>query len=530
MAQSLRRRPHAAAPQHTAAASPARFVPLLLALGIAALFAALLLGTLDFSLGTHGDEKSKIYAVLRHTNNYKHPLLMLEIVRAANALAGLADRQALVELGRACAVIAGALGVFATYLLARESLPVPAALAAAAATAVTPLVAMHARHLKEDIFLLPLLLLSLLALIATLKAPTLWRAILLGLAIGLAAAAKYVALALLPFAVIVLLVGLHATRWRERLGMTALVGLVAGATFALIHVPVVWDYAQFKISVAVGVYHAKVGMGPRVPLELGRGLFHLRESLLPGLGAPLFILGLLGFAAPWLAPPKRRMPLLVIAAFAALWLVAHELSPFKPYPDFQRYMVPVAPLFVILGTASVYELAQRRVPAWSASVAAAAILIAATPALYVSLRIAGPPKEDLRRIVPKIVLPDTPNAAFDDYTRFHRGGQPARHGRPPAERTSLLVTSNFVYDRYLEHASAPLQPHDVRARAARYAELFTHPFLEVSNGRPAFAFFNPVLRIVALDGDAGHLETIAGELRRKYPNVSITLVNAGARD
>jgi hypothetical protein len=27
----------------------------------------------------------------------------------------------------------------------------------------------------------------------------------------------------------------------------------------------------------------------------------------------------------------------------------------------------------------------------------------------------------------------------------------------------------------------------------------------VSNGRPAFAFFNPVFRIVALDGDVAHL-------------------------
>lgn len=42
---------------------------------------------------------------------------------------------------------------------------------------------------------------------------------------------------------------------------------------------------------------------------------------------------------------------MVIAAFAALWLVAHEVSPFKPYPNFQRHMVPLAPFLVILGAA-----------------------------------------------------------------------------------------------------------------------------------------------------------------------------------
>jgi hypothetical protein len=60
---------------------------------------------------------------------------------------------------------------------------------------------------------------------------------------------------------------------------------------------------------------------------------------------------------------------------------------------------------------------------------------------------------------------------------------------------------------------------------ARYAELFGRPYLEISNGRPSFAFFNPVFRIVALDGDAAHLQRLAGELRAKHPNLSMTLVN-----
>jgi hypothetical protein len=37
---------------------------------------------------------------------------------------------------------------------------------------------------------------------------------------------------------------------------------------------------------------------------------------------------------------------MVIAAFAVLWYAVHELSPLKPFPNFARYMLPLAPLLV----------------------------------------------------------------------------------------------------------------------------------------------------------------------------------------
>jgi hypothetical protein len=211
-----------------------------------------------------------------------------------------------------------------------------------------------------------------------------------------------------------------------------------------------------------------------------------------------------------------------------LWIAAHEISPFKSYPGFHRYMVPVAPLFVILGTAFFYELAQRRWPQWSGAAASIVILLAALPALYGSYRIAGAPEENLRRIVPPLVLQDTPDAAFEPYARLGvKVGQITLHGRPPLKPTALLVTSNLAYARYGALATADLQGHEIRGLAARYAELFRRPYLEVSNGRPTFAFFNPVLRIVAVDGDATHLERLAAALRGEYPGLRLTLVNAG---
>ncbi len=60
-----------------------------------------------------------------------------------------------------------------------------------------------------------------------------------------------------------------------------------------------------------------------------------------------------------------------------------------------------------------------------------------------------------------------------------------------------------------------------------YDELFKLPYIEADNGRPSFAFFNPTLRIVALDGNAGRLKPIAEALRQSAPNLNVTFVNTG---
>ena len=70
-------------------------------------------------------------------NRYYHPLLIIEVTQFANLFAGARDRQAIVEVGRACAAFAG---VSSCYWLARLVLPELGALAATFATAATPIV------------------------------------------------------------------------------------------------------------------------------------------------------------------------------------------------------------------------------------------------------------------------------------------------------------------------------------------------------------------------------------------------------
>jgi hypothetical protein len=248
----------------------------------------------------------------------------------------------------------------------------------------------------------------------------------------------------------------------------------------------------------------------------------------PGLGLPLLIIGILGLAAPWLAPPPRRAPLLILAAFAVLWYGLHELSPLKPFPGYPRYMLPLAPLLIILGAAFIYELARRMVGATSGLLAAAVMLAAALPALYLSLRINGPAQEDPRAVVPDAVSISAPRTGFDHYTRFARAeAEPSAPIRPTAADADLFVTSSFAYGRFLQFGAGPGQPERTRAKAAYYAEVFRRPYLEVTNGRPSYAFFNPVLRIVALAGQAERLAPIAAAIRARAPGLSVRLVEAG---
>jgi hypothetical protein len=61
--------------------------------------------------------------------------------------------------------------------------------------------------------------------------------------------------------------------------------------------------------------------------------------------------------------------------------------------------------------------------------------------------------------------------------------------------------------------------------ASYYRKLFSQPYLDVSNGRPTSAYFNPVVRIVALDGSVARLESIAAEIRAAAPGLTVRLTD-----
>ena len=91
-------------------------ITIIVALTIAFAFTWVLLGRIDYPRHTHADETAKVGAILNGLNPSYHPVLMLQIVRAARAWTSASDSFAVAEIGRACAVMLGGLAVFASFL------------------------------------------------------------------------------------------------------------------------------------------------------------------------------------------------------------------------------------------------------------------------------------------------------------------------------------------------------------------------------------------------------------------------------
>jgi 4-amino-4-deoxy-L-arabinose transferase-like glycosyltransferase len=477
----------------------------------------------DFALGVHFDEPRKVESVLTGARTYFHPLLMIHLVRAANALLGLTDRQAVVELGRACSAVAGGMLIIATFVLARLMLPASAALAAAAATLATPLISVHARYFKEDIFAAPFVVLALAALVAVLRATTLARVAMLGVAVGLAGSSKYVAgMILLPYALAVVVAFDHRDGIRERLMHAGITALIAVGVFALVEAPALLAGSQLSSDIGSEYNHAVRGHDVALPITLTWGIFHLRESLWPGLGPLLTILGLAGITAPFFASPERRQPLAIIAGFTVIWYFGHEISPLKPYPDFARYMVPVAPLLVILGTALINEWAERHRPGTGGISATVVLLVAAVPAGWHSLQVNINASDDPRRLLPMIAATAPGRIAVDSYAGYQMAPSLVQSKALTAVAdTTILVTSSFSYERYGLYGTLPQQSTQTKAGAQFYAQVLALPHLDVSNGRPSFGFFNPTTTIIATDGNVERLLPIAKMIDTTAPSLTV---------
>jgi hypothetical protein len=242
-------------------------------------------------------------------------------------------------------------------------------------------------------------------------------------------------------------------------------------------------------------------------------------SLLPGLGLPLLILGLAGLAAPFLSS-ARRNSLAIILGAALVWYLAHEISPLKAFPNVERYMVPVAPLLIILGASTFESVAAWRSARFAAIVAPVLVLLCALPALGNTELIVSGARHDLRRTIPKIIDSFGKQVGFDIFVGYNRerlADMAAARGNSGDDPT-VFVTSNFLYDRLAFYGDDPSQPAETREAFNFYDDLFRHPYLELSSGL-SFGFLNPVIRVVSLDNDIDRLTTVGQAVIAADPTV-----------
>jgi hypothetical protein len=435
----------------------------------------------------------------------------------------------IVELGRTLAAAAGGLFVFATTAYARRSVDPIAALGASVLTAVAPLTVFHAQLFKEDIFLAGSLMAGLLALDCFRDIQTRQRAVIFGIAEGLAASAKYIGIVLLPLSLMLPLFVDVGSRSRYY-GLAAMAGVIGLATFCTVNAPLFVTPWVFFPGLETEVNHALSGH-----LIVRHGwysnfAFTWEANLWPGLRAPLAFAGLLGaflVVIQWTRAP-RALKCLVL--FGAVWYLMHELSPMKPFPEGARHMTVMSAVFAILAAYAIQYFASGATRLWRPIATAAMSLILAAAPAWATLDLARSTPNDTLIVVERIV------AALDGSTAWVRPlelqGYKLRldMSQPidSIERTAqFLVINELFAEQYIYSLTLPGQSEDTRRKAAAYAALLRRPALLIVSTAASFAFRNTPYRIVALGGNA---ESLALAVARVGPlsNIEFRLLPGGA--
>lgn len=475
--------------------------------GILVLSLGLNLWNNGFPLGYHRDEPKKVRFILQGEQDFHHPLLMLQEARVVNRVLGLEREQAVVILGRTLSALNATLAVLVLFLLARRRLPPPYALWTALAAAVSPILVVHAHYLKEDVLLTLFCLLTLLALFRYMERPT-WRgAVLLGLCAGLGVASHFKALLLVPILAAAPLLGRFPDRKRIYRGLLA-AGVVSAAVFLVVNYPIVIDLRRSGLLTGLSHDFSQIGAGKDVrigPLSQFFA-FHLRRSLVPGMTLMAAAIGIAGAALSLLRWKSLEAPERILLVYLAVFYIAIEIAPAKPYPDFMRYVMPLVPILAYFGVRPI-EGVRRVVPDPAGRLGAAVLmaLLIVTP-LQASLRLDYYLTRDTRAEAERRAPALGGTVLFGNYA--------SRDGRRKLAEDSLdslrsagvtyLAASSFDYDRYLFAAGLTNQDASTYRRARAYQEMFRLPYVEIRPAYRAFAFSNPVIRIVDIRrGSAG---------------------------
>lgn len=468
------------------------------------LASALLLNTwhIDFPLGFHSDEPVKATSIRMGMHDFHHPLLLIQLTRVANLFAQVEGDQQLVEMGRWISALAGVVVVGLTYALARRAMSRILALWVAFGTVMSPLLAVHSHYLKEDVLLTGCVMASILAFCSFARERTVHTSVWLGIAAGLALATHYKGVLLIPamFGVMLVLPFRESDRAERRLLPYAAVA--AAALFAVVNWPLFRDPGTFYEGATFELQHALKGHDVRLAWTDQWFSFHLRKSLLPGLGAPALALGLAGLCAALVRLRRSDPQNAIMALVAVVFYLVPELSPLKPWPDYSRYMVPLVPLLMYFAGVVLHDISrhhQRRCQALALVVAASAAI--AVPA-YRTIRLVSAFAADTRVQVDEwLSTQGVSDVLFEAYTTPSGDMdvmslaelEPAALERSGSE---YAIVSSFMFERYLQPGVELTD--SVRLFRDRYLALFRRPYTEFKPAYRSYAFSNPLLRVVDL--------------------------------
>lgn len=460
------------------------------------LSACLFLWNNNFPLGYHGDEAKKVHSVLTNTQDFKHPLLLLQAIRAANGLLNL-DPEGVALLGRTLTALYAVLLVAFFYLLIRDPLPFPYDLLATLALGTSPILVVHAHYIKEDVLLTMLSVLSLFGLFRFLKQPSRAHAALLGLVTGLAISAHYKAFLLIGlYAVVPVVARDYSGKFLRRLLLAA---AVAAAAFLVINYPLISQFGTFRQGFLREIQHAARGQDPRIyPLDHWLG-FHLLYSIIPGMTAAATIVAL-GSVAYFLIRRLLSLQEKILVLYFLLFHAVIEISPLKPAPGFMRYVLPEIPVLIYFAFKGLHAL-DAASPFPGATIIARSLVVAVIVApLQSAVRLDYYLNRDTRAQARRYLADQAQPAIFEWYAgdRFHVMSVAEIDVEAARQKgVAFLVASSFQYDRYLYGATLHDQRPAVYEFAGAYRKLFnSYPYVEFGPAYRSFAFSNPTVRVI----------------------------------
>jgi hypothetical protein len=244
----------------------------------------------------------------------------------------------------------------------------------------------------------------------------------------------------------------------------------------------------------------------------GGYVFHFVHSILPAAGPFLLAMIVAGLAVLAASAPASA-PALVLLAFVLPYYATIE-TVYKVPPSFERYPLPLLPVY-LAGAMLALERLTGRLPGRTQVVAAAAALALAawhpaTRTLEVTRGLTSDTRDRMSQWMREHPGGDSPPRILAQWPTmsFYYPAVPAR-GRPeraseraleqrPRSGETYVLASSLLYQRYLDH------PHDEPAWTRFYTRLFAEGELlheEEAAGR-RYMFHNPTVRLYRIRQDA----------------------------
>jgi hypothetical protein len=322
-------------------------------IGIFALSLALHTRHNDFPFFYHPDEPDKVDQVISGRWNFHHPMLLLSTTRAVVAVAKVPlVQQRVVEVGRLVSATFTAIAIVALTLFAWRWRGWRVALPAGLALMLHHQLYELSHYMKEDTALLMGIALTFLAAHVHFQEPNRWSALALGGAVALAISGKYIGVAMLAIALPVL--------WKSpaapRPAHIACFAAALSAVLLIVNWPLLAGFAKAQGSLARETTLVLRGQDEEVSRTVSHAAYweYFLRNTTPVIWLLLAIF-FFGLRRRWslFSLPERA---LVIFPIAYTLLLS-----FSPKEN-DRYFLPAAAIFTVLGAAGVGELARK--PYW----------------------------------------------------------------------------------------------------------------------------------------------------------------------